>query len=110
MKRISLSALLIATCVGLAGTAVAADGAAIYKSRCAMCHGAAGEGTAMGNALKGNDFIASGGEKAIAEAILKGRSGAAIKYKQFPMGMPAQKLGDDDVSALVPYLRSLASR
>jgi mono/diheme cytochrome c family protein len=110
MKRIFMSTLLIATCMGLAGTAVAADGAAIYKSKCAMCHGADGQGTPMGNALKGNKFISSGSDKAITELILKGRSGAAKKYKQFPMAMPPQKLGDGDVSALISYLKSVASK
>jgi len=110
MKRILMGTLLTATFIGLAGPAVAADGAAVYKSRCAMCHGAAGQGTAMGNAFNGNEFIVSGSEKVITEAILKGRSGADRKYQQFPMGMPAQKLGDEDVGALVPYLKSLASK
>lgn len=101
--------MLVAACVSVAGAAAAADGAALYKAKCSMCHGAGGEGTAMGNALKGNDFVTAGSEKAIADVILKGRSGAAARYKQFSMGMPAMKLNDADVNALAQHLKSLAS-
>ncbi len=51
---------------------MAADGAALYKSKCSMCHGVDGQGTVMGNAFKGNRFIASGSEKIINEVILIG--------------------------------------
>ena len=102
--------MLAVVSMGLAGTAIAADGAAIYKSKCAMCHGADGQGTTMGNAFKGNQSIASGSEKIITEVILKGRNGAAKKYKELTMGMPAQKLSDAEVSAVVAHLKSLASK
>ncbi len=110
MKRMLMSIMLVATSMGLAGTAMAADGAAIYKSKCVMCHGADGQGSAMGSAFKGNEFIVSGSEKAITEVILKGRIGAQKKYKNLSMGMPAQKLSDAEVSALVAYLKLLASK
>lgn len=105
-----MSIMVVATSMGLVGTAMAADGAAIYKSKCAMCHGADGQGTVMGNAFKDNKFIESGSEKILTEVILSGRYGAAKKYKEFTMGMPAQKLSDAEVSAVVAHLRSLASK
>ncbi len=49
MKKI-LAALLI---VAASGTALAEDGAALFKSKCAACHGPDGKGTTpMGKALK----------------------------------------------------------
>ena len=110
MKRILMSMMLVITSMGLAGTAMATDGVAIFKSRCAMCHGADGQGSAMGTAFKGNEFIASSSEKVITEVILKGRNGAEKKYKNLSMGMPAQKLSSAEVSAVVTYLKSLASK
>ena len=45
------SLVLIAT-LALAGTAFAADGAAIFKAKCAMCHGADGSAsTGMGKSM-----------------------------------------------------------
>ena len=66
--------------------------------------------TAMGPAFKGSAFIASGSDEEITEVILKGRTGPDKKYKVFVLGMPAQGLGDDDVSALVKHLKSLAAK
>ena len=105
-----MSIMLVATSMGLAGAAMAADGVAIYKSKCAMCHGADGQGSAMGPAFKGNEFVTSGSEKVITEVILNGRNGAAKKYKNLAMGMPALKLSGSEVSAVVAHLKSLASR
>lgn len=108
MKRILVKTMLFAACMAFAGSAMAADGGALYKSKCLMCHGADGKGTAMGPAFKGSEFVKSSAEAAIAEVILKGREGAAKKHKNIALGMPAMKLSEGDVSALVAYLKSLA--
>ncbi|MCC6503689.1 MAG: cytochrome c [Deltaproteobacteria bacterium] len=107
MKKFFTIAALLAVCVGFSSQAMAADGGAIYKSKCLMCHGADGKGTAMGVALAGSEFIASSSDRVIAEVILKGREGDVKKYKNIALGMPAMKLSDD-TGALVVYLRSLA--
>ena len=44
----------------------------------------------------------------IATVITAGREGAAKKYKQFAMGMPKQKLSDDDVTAVVAHIKGQA--
>jgi mono/diheme cytochrome c family protein len=55
----------------MSGMALAAEnGAAIYKAKCAGCHGAAGEGK-VGPALKGTSLSTD----QIADALLKGASG-----------------------------------
>lgn len=63
MKRFTI--LLAALAMMMMSTvAFADDGAAMYKAKCAGCHGAAGEGK-MGPAIKGKtnaaDVIAQGG-------------------------------------------------
>lgn len=100
---------VFALSVAFAGSALAADGAAIFKSKCSPCHGADGQGTAMAPAFKGNAFIKSGSEADIAATIKNGRAGAAKKYKQFAIAMPAQKtMSDDDIKAVVAHLKSIA--
>ncbi|GMR04471.1 MAG: hypothetical protein BMS9Abin23_0369 [Thermodesulfobacteriota bacterium] len=109
MKRFFVYTVLFVTSMALTGTALAADGAAIYKTKCATCHGAKGQGAALGPALKGNEFIKSGSDGDITGVILKGRTGDERRYEKFSFGMPAQRLGDDDAREVVKYLRSLAS-
>ena len=86
-----------------------ARGAAVFKAKCAACHGPEGRGTAMAPAFKGNEWVrdADGGE--IAGVIKDGRQGPAKRYKRFALGMPANRLDEGDLDALVAYLKSLAS-
>jgi cbb3-type cytochrome c oxidase subunit III len=107
MKRLLMATMLFAACIGFASPSAAADGEALYKSKCLMCHGAGGKGTAMGPAFKDSE-MSGPQDQMIAEVILKGREGAAKKHKNIALGMPAQKLSDGDVSALIAYLKSLA--
>lgn len=64
MKRFAIvvAALAMMTCTA----AFAEDGAALYKTKCAACHGAAGEGKS-GPAIKGKDnvmdVLSNGGKK-----------------------------------------------
>jgi mono/diheme cytochrome c family protein len=107
MKRLFMVTLLVATSVGLAGAAFASDGAAVYNSKCAMCHGPGGAGTPMAPGLKGSEFVKDNSDKDVGAMILKGRSGAEKKHKNFAMGMPPVPLSDGDLSAVVKYLKSL---
>ena len=67
MKRFIAGVAVFAFMTGMAFAAE--DGAAIYKAKCAMCHGADGAGKS-GPALKGvsaatvNDVLSKGGKKA----------------------------------------------
>jgi mono/diheme cytochrome c family protein len=54
MKRFTI--VLAALAMMISTAAFAEDGAALYKTKCAICHGAAGEGK-MGPAIKGKDDV-----------------------------------------------------
>ena len=62
MKRIVTALFAIAF-----ATAAAADGAAVYKAKCALCHGPAGEGTKMGGPVKGK--TADQAKKAVSAGV-----------------------------------------
>lgn len=110
MRKTFMVAMLLATGMSFAGPVMAADGEAIYKAKCIACHGADGKGSAMGPAFKGSAFIASNSDQAIVDVILKGRDGAAKMYKNIPLGMQAQKFSDEEVGAVVAYLKALAAK
>lgn len=111
MKRIIVAGA-IAVAVAVSGTAFAADGAATFKAKCAACHGADGQGTAMAPAFKGNAFIKDSKEDIIVATITNGRKGDEKKYKNFPMAMPPKggdkNLSDDDIKAIVAHLKGIA--
>ncbi len=100
---------VMALSLAYAGSAIASDGAAIFKSKCLACHGPDGKGTAMAPAFQGSDYIKSTDAAAIGKTIKNGRSGAAKKYKNFALSMPPQStMSDADIAAVTSYLKSLA--
>jgi len=107
MKKILMITLLFATSIGLGGLAVASDGAAIYKAKCAACHGQNGQGTpGMAPQLAGTDYI-KGEAGPIRDTIVNGRTGGDKKYKEFPLAMPKLGVSDADADAITEYLKSL---
>jgi cbb3-type cytochrome c oxidase subunit III len=83
----------------------AADGAAIFKKNCMMCHGADGKGFP---ALKTPNFTdpkwqSSTKDKEMREVIKNGKKGTA---------MPAfsSSLKDEEISAVIAYIRSLKKK
>jgi len=95
MKRFAMSLVVVAFMSGM--VFAAEDGAAIYKAKCAMCHGATGEGKS-GPALKGTSMSAD----QIADALLKGAPG-----KKAPHGKPVAGLTADQAAAVASYVKSL---
>jgi cytochrome c oxidase cbb3-type subunit III len=94
-------ALLTATAVQAAESP---DGAAIYKQKCQMCHGADGKGFP---AIKTPDLTdpkwqASVTDKEITDVIKNGKKGT-------PMPAFADKLKDDEIQAVVKFIRSFDS-
>ncbi len=53
------------------------NGAAFYTEKCAVCHGAEGEG-GIGTALKPNQYVQDNNNAALVEFILTGRPGTAM--------------------------------
>lgn len=81
----------------------AADGAALFKAKCAACHGADATGqTAVGKTMKIRDFHAADVQKqsdADLTKIIEDGKGKMPSFKG--------KLTADEVTAVVKYIRSL---
>jgi mono/diheme cytochrome c family protein len=103
MRRISGLLILI---VALAPVLHASDGAAIFKAKCAACHGADGKGqTPMGKKLALRDLGSPDVQKQTDKQLYDWT--AAGKGK-----MPAykDKLTDVEIKALVAHMRTLAKK
>jgi cytochrome c6 len=95
---VAISALFL-----LVVSARAEDAAALYKAKCAACHGADGKGdTAAGKKLGARDFhspeVAKMSDDELFDITKKGKE-----------KMPAydKKLTDDQIKALIKYIREL---
>ena len=95
MKRFITCLAVVAMMSGMA--LAAEDGAAIFKAKCAMCHGASGEGKS-GPALKGTSLSAD----QIADVLTKGAPG-----KKAPHGKALAGITADQASAVAAYVKSL---
>jgi mono/diheme cytochrome c family protein len=107
MKRIV--AVLTVLVAGAALTASAADGKALYTKECAKCHGADGKGqTTMGKKLKAKDYSDPKVQEAIKDEAMAKAIKDGFKDKDGKVAMkPMPNLSDDDVNAIVKYMRSL---
>lgn len=94
---------LLVAVVGFSLGAYAADGAAIYKGKCAGCHGADGSASSpMGKKMGLRDLrspeVQKQSDASLADIIEKGKG----KMPSF-----GDKLTKDDIAAVVKYVRSL---
>jgi cytochrome c6 len=82
--------------------AAADDAAALYKSKCQMCHGADGKGTPAGQKMGVRDFhspeVAKQSDADMAKITKEGK-GKMPKFEG--------KLTDDQIKDLVKYIRSM---
>jgi len=92
MKR---SIIVFALFTLLSSMAWAQDGAAIYRSRCASCHGATGEGNPP---VKGTSMS----EAQIEDVLLKGASGMRSPHRR-----PIRSMTADQAKAVATYVKSL---
>ena len=73
------------------------DGAALYKAKCAMCHGPDGAGK-VGPALKGTKLT----DAQIADLLTKGAEGKKAPHAKAVAGVSA-----DQAKAVAEYVKSL---
>ncbi len=103
--KVIIGTCALAVAVMLCASAKADEkSAALYKQKCAACHGADGKGeTATGKAMKVRSFadpeVVKMSDEDLSSAIEKGKG-----------KMPAygKSLKPDEIKAMVAYIRSLA--
>jgi cytochrome c6 len=103
MKKLFAVLTLLAIVVVTPAVYAAEDGAAVFKSKCAMCHGPDGAGqTAMGKNLKLKPLGSAEVQKLTDEELTKTISDGKGK-------MPAYKtkLSADQIKAVVAFIRTL---
>lgn len=94
MKRY---AMMLTVVMLLSGFGFAQEGAALYKAKCAMCHGAMGEGK-IGPSLQKTSLS----EKQIAEFITAGAPGKKAPHTKGVSGVTA-----DQANAIATYVAGL---
>jgi cytochrome c6 len=98
-----IKSLVLVGCLVLAGSAFAADGAATFKAKCAMCHGADGSAsTGMGKSM-GLKPLGSPEVQKMSDADMS----ALVANGKGKMPAFKGKLSDEDISAVVKYVKTL---
>lgn len=94
---IPIIAMTLIACFAVAQPALAQDGAATFKAKCAGCHGAEGQGK-VGPALKGTSLSAD----QIAGLLSKGDDAKKPPHKK-----PMASLSADDAKAVAEFVKGL---
>ena len=103
MKAMICSTLALGMLLAAAIPAAAADdAAALYKSKCQVCHGADGKGTAAGQKMGVRDFHSPEVVKESDADLIKITKEGKNKMPKFD-----GKLTDDQIKELITYIRSL---
>lgn len=89
-------------------TVCAADGKALYEKHCTKCHGADGKGdTKMGKKAGAKDYSDPKVQEALKDDAAFKAIKEGLKDKEGKVVMkPAEDLSDDDIKALVAYMRT----
>lgn len=101
-----VKAILLILAIAVTPALFAADGAAVYKAKCATCHGADGKGqTPMGQKMNLRDLGSPDVQKQTDKQL----------YDWTALGkgkMPAykDKLSDEEIKALVAHMRAFAKK
>src|SRR5689334_1205043 len=103
MKTSKLLMILLTLSLVPATVGFAQDAAALYKSKCAVCHGADGAGdTTMGKKLGVKDFRSPDVSKMIDAELFD-----VTKKGKNKMPSYDKKLTDEQIKDLVKYIRNL---
>lgn len=89
--------LVLTLALSIALPAFGADGAAIFKAKCAACHGPEGQGK-VGPALKGTSVTAD----QITEMLTKGNDAKKPPHKK-----PLSGLSEEDAKAVADFVKTL---
>lgn len=103
------TALLIVTLlVASAISGWAADAKALWTANCTPCHGASGNGdTKMGKTLGAMDLTSASKQSSFTDAQATDAIKNGVKQNGKTAMKAFPKLSDDDVKALVAYVRTL---
>ncbi len=107
--KTQLTAVLVALAVAALGSsAFGADAKANWEKDCAKCHGPDGKGqTKMGQKLGIKDYSDPKVQDALTDDAATKAIKNGVKDKEGKMVMkPAESLSDEDVKALVAYMRT----
>jgi mono/diheme cytochrome c family protein len=97
---------LVAVLMMLAPTALAQDAAALYKSKCAMCHAADGSGSVpMGQKTGAHDFRSPEIQKMTDAQLIE----ITAKGKNKMPGYE-KKMSAEEIKGLVAYIRELMKK
>jgi len=97
-----ISMLAVTLVLAMALPAMAQDSEALYKSKCQVCHGADGKGTAAGQKMGAKAFSSPEITKMSDDELV-----AATKKGKGKMPAYDGKLTDDQIKGLVKYIRTL---
>ena len=107
MKKATFLVLALVAMFAFSTTVMAADGAAIFKAKCAGCHSADGSGqTAMGAKMKIRDLRSADVQKQT-DADLTAMIATGGKQNKPTHSFKSKGLTDADISALVTFIRSI---
>jgi len=106
MKKLALLALPAAFALAFTTSAWAADGQAVYSDNCAKCHGDDGKGqTKMGQKTGVRDYT----DAAVQASFTDAEGVKAVKEglkKDDKTQMKAYPLSDDEINAVIAYIRT----
>jgi len=102
LSRVAMFALAAALIVSTVRPAHAEDAAALYKSKCQMCHGADGKGSPAGQKMGVKDLHSPEVAKMSDDELIK-----AVQDGKGKMQAYKGKISDDDIKALIKYIHTL---
>jgi cytochrome c6 len=97
-----ISTMALGVLLAVAIPAAADDAAALYKSKCQVCHGADGKGSPAGQKMGAKDFQSPEVQKQTDAELIKVTKDGKGKMPKYD-----GKLTDDQIKGLIKFIRSL---